>query len=70
MGWASGSDIARDMIESIQKNVKNTKIKRALYKDLIDTLVSSDWDTQDDVLDFDPDFDNVLYEKYPDWRPE
>lgn len=70
MGWASGSDIARDMIESIQKNVKNTKIKRALYKDLIDTLVSSDWDTQQDVLDFDPDFDNVLYEKYPNWRPE
>ncbi len=70
MGGATGSDIARDMIESIQKNVKNTKIKRALYKDLIDTLVSSDWDTQQDVLDFDPDFDNVLYEKYPNWRPQ
>jgi hypothetical protein len=65
MGWASGSDIAIDMIESISKNVNDIETKRAIYRDLISTLSGNDWDTKYEAAGYDSDFDEVLEEMYP-----
>ena len=67
MGWASGSEVARDMIESLQKYVEVDKVRRWIYCDLIDSLTSMDWDTVDEALGIDPEFDNAVREKFPHW---
>lgn len=60
MGWASGSEIVCALVESIHKHVKDAKIRKRLYADLIAVFESHDWDTQDEAVGIDPMFDKLL----------
>jgi len=42
MGWASGSDVAYQMIKSLKKNVKDDKTREKVYSDLITVLEDHD----------------------------
>jgi hypothetical protein len=60
MGWASGSEIARPVIEAIRKEVASVPARRRLYKALIDALASQDWDTLDEAYGIDPVCDKII----------
>ncbi len=60
MGWSSGSEVAQDMVKAINRHVPDAKTKRKLYRALIDTLESQDWDTQDEACGEDPIFDALI----------
>jgi len=67
MGWASGSDIAREMIIAIKHLVPSHGTRSALYLNLIEALEGHDWDTQDEAMGIDPLFDKAMYFIHPDW---
>ena len=64
MGWASGTEVARQMIEAIKRNVTDRKAKRNLYVSLLDALESQDWDTLEEAEGIDPDFDKIVQKRY------
>lgn len=70
MGWCGGSNIANSLILSVRKNFPDATSdqKRAFFRDLIETLEQDDWDTQDESIGLDADFDEVMYGMYPDWE--
>jgi len=68
MGWASGSDVACNMIRAIRDNVQDSMTRSILYQVLLDTLEAHDWDTVDEGLGIDTEFDNVVFKTHPDWR--
>lgn len=65
MGWASGSDLARVVIDNFPVRV-NQKDKRSFFKAFIEEMEMHDWDTEDEVFGLDEDFDAVLRELNPD----
>ncbi len=60
MGWCGGADVAREMVEAINQHVPDVKIKRKLYRALIEALESNDWDTQNEAMGIDPIFDKLI----------
>lgn len=68
MGWARGSDIATDMVDAIAHSNIPIDDARKLYKRLIHSLESNDWDTQDEAMGIDPVFDEVMRDIHPDWE--
>lgn len=70
MGWASGSDIACDMIRAIRDNVQSHGTKSVLYLTLLDTLEAQDWDTVDEAMGIDPLFDKAVYTRHPNWSED
>jgi len=61
MGWASGSDLLRDVILSTQKAVPK-KYRKELYKLYIDHFESHDCDTVCECRGLDHEFDKALDE--------
>ncbi len=60
MGWASGSDIAVEIVKAVKENVPDKKARKRIYIAVKDALESHDWDTQDEAMGIDPLFDEVL----------
>lgn len=60
MGWSAGSGIAQPIIEAIRDNVPIAKARKRIYKVLLHSFESADWDTQDEAMGIDPVFDEVL----------
>lgn len=65
MGWASGTELMCDVISAVQDCVP-VGSRKVLYGRLIDAFEKADWDTQDECLGQDPEFDAALKERYPD----
>lgn len=65
MGWSGGSEVARKMIHSIRENVDEIPARRALYRELIESLTDEDWDCINEARDIDEDFDEIS-EEYDD----
>lgn len=63
MGWASGSDVAYNMIKAIQENVPDDDIRRVLYETLIDSLEDQDCDTLCECVGIDPVYDEFFDEE-------
>lgn len=59
MGWSSGSELAQQLIEAIQGEVEDKASRRRIYKRMITALESFDWDTQEEALGIDPEFDKA-----------
>ena len=68
MGWSGGSTVMNDIIDVVQKEIKDQGLKQRLFKGIIEALEGADWDTHDECLDQDIAFDAALAELYPDWR--
>lgn len=66
MGWASGSRMMSEIIESIMENVSDEAEREDLYSDLIGIFEDFDCDTLHECLEIDEVFDDVYREKYPE----
>jgi hypothetical protein len=60
MGWASGTDLVRDVAEAIKKHVPDTKTKKKLYTALVEAARNHDWDCEDEATGIDPVLDRAL----------
>jgi hypothetical protein len=65
MGWASGSYVAIELIESFKRHIKDKDLRKKLYKDMILALEGNDWDTQDQATGYDTVYDELLAILYP-----
>ena len=65
MGWASGSHLIEQIIESAKINFRSED-REDFYSDLLDAFEGQDWDNHDEVVGLDPAFDRVLKERYPE----
>lgn len=74
MGWASGSIIASELIESLSETVDDEYARREFYAKMIEIFEDHDCDTLDECLDIDPAFDKVYNENHvnftDDWSDE
>lgn len=66
MGWSSGSELAESIINTINANVKDDKVKETLYRNLINQFEDHDCDTMCECLGVDPIYDKVFNEMYPE----
>jgi hypothetical protein len=41
--------------------------RKILYREVIPEFEDYDWDTQDECLEMDQAFDEVMWELHPDW---
>ena len=60
MGFSGGASIAEAVIKAAQTNVPDVAARKAVYAALIAALEDADWDTQCEVRDIDPAFDETL----------
>jgi hypothetical protein len=67
MGWGSGSEIARGMMEVIEALTIADGQKIAIYTGMIKVLRNSDWDTEDDVTLESRCFDRALFLTDPEY---
>ncbi len=70
MGWASGSQVAIDIINGIAVQLLEDGLKRGVFADVLDALEAADWDTVDEAMGIDPMFDEVVRDKHPGWFDE
>lgn len=66
MGWASGSRMMSEIIESVMENVSDEAEREDLYSDLIGIFEDFDCDTLHECLEIDEAFDEAYREKYPE----
>lgn len=67
MGWSSATGIMDEIIKAVKKNVPDVNTRKKIYKPIVLALESEDWDTQDECLDQDLAFDEVMRELHPNW---
>jgi hypothetical protein len=60
MGWAAGSDVAREVVKAIVEADLPVQKRRPIYRALIRALEECDWDTQPEARGLDPVFDDLL----------
>lgn len=70
MGWASGTYVARDIIEGLQNEVYDYDVRIQIYIEVIKALESNDWDTQDEAMGLDEAFDEAMKKLHPKWWKE
>lgn len=59
MGWASGSELARPIIQAVKDNVTDNEARRRIYVALLNAFRDADWDTIDEAMGIDHAFDEV-----------
>jgi hypothetical protein len=67
MGWGGGTQIAGDMIRSIEGKIPLQHTRVAIYKDLIATLENADCDNLGECIGISDAFDAALKEHDPGW---
>lgn len=67
MGWASGSALFSDLIDSLIEADVSDEQRKIVYDLMYDAFRDMDWDTVDESMEKDPVFDKVVREKEPDW---
>ena len=70
MGWASGSRIFSEIIAAVKPHVADKDARKSIYRPIIEAFENDDWDTQDECLDEDEAYDEVMREIHPDWFDE
>lgn len=65
MGWGNGCYVAEELACSIKKHVKDRKLRKTLYAEVVRILESHDWDTRLDALGVDKDWDAILKGEEP-----
>jgi hypothetical protein len=68
MGWASGTCIMEGVIAGALDGMPNDiESRKRFYRQVIPVFEGYDWDTQDECLEMDQAFDEVMWELHPDW---
>lgn len=65
MSWSSGSEVAREIIVVVKKNVKDDKVRTKIYEKLIDIFEDQDCDTMYECIGVDKVYDRLYNELYP-----
>jgi hypothetical protein len=65
MGWASGSGLFSNLIETLKDNVKEHETRKIIYEEFIALFEDADCDTLDECVGIDTAFDEVWEELYP-----
>ena len=66
MGWASGSELATNLIKVIKSNVKDEKARLVIYFHLINQFENHDCDTMCECIGIDKAYDIVYNDMYPE----
>lgn len=64
MGWATGSAILSDIVDSLKTHLDDVEIRQAVYVELIQLFEAYDCDTMDEVEDV--EFAKLVKEHYAD----
>lgn len=64
MGWASGSTLMNRIITVIQENVGDPDKRYYIYEGIVDAMQDADWDTLDECLGKDPEYDRLYQQMY------
>lgn len=67
MGWASGSRLMSDLIDSVKRNVDDFESRVGLYLEMIKNFADADCDTLDECLGEDEAFDEAFRRVFPDF---
>lgn len=72
MGWASGSRLASELIESFSEIIDDDDLRKQIYASMIESFEKFDCDTLDECCGFDPAFDEAWDEYTSDevWDEE
>lgn len=62
MGWGSGSSLFSEIIRAVQPRVADEKLRKEIYKPIIEAFRDDDWDTYDECIGDDPAYDDALRE--------
>lgn len=62
MGWASGSSVMNEIIDSLVSEVPDPEVRKRVYKPVITALRNADWDTLDESMFRDEAFDAAARE--------
>ncbi len=62
MGWASGSELASEIVKAIKVEIPDAKRRKRIYKKIITAFENADCDTLDECEGEDPAFDAALKE--------
>ena len=65
MGWASGAELAGDLIAVIKKVVEDKETRETIYYHLIDKFESHDCDNMCECVGIDKAYDKVYYTIHP-----
>ncbi len=65
MGWSGGSRLFHELIYVVRKNVQDDEARREIYEHMIDTFMDADWDTLDECLGEDDEYDAIYNSLYP-----
>jgi hypothetical protein len=69
MGWAGGSDVMTSIIHGAKKRFPHDpEIRRDIYEITIWALDGHDWDTHDECMGQDIEFDKALEKLRPERR--
>ncbi len=55
------------MIKAIKPNVQDKTVRKEIYRPIIIALENADWDTQDECLDEDEAYDELIKDMHPGW---
>ena len=66
MGWAGGSRLMSDLIESVKNNVDNFESRVDLYPEMIKNFEDADCDTLDECLGEDEAFGEAWNRSFPE----
>lgn len=66
MGWASGSRLMSDLIDSVRDNVESFQSRVELYIEMIHNFQDADCDTLDECLGRDVAFDEAWNICFPE----
>ena len=68
MGWASGSRVMEGIIDALLDALPyNKEARKKIYLKIIKTLEDEDWDTQDECMEIDDAFDEVMKELHSEF---
>jgi hypothetical protein len=70
MGWASGSELMRGLIEIAQEMIPDDDQRIIFYEKTIKLLQEHDWDTLDEPLGEDDAYDEVYESLFTDKEEE
>lgn len=67
MGWGSGSELMRDVIEAVKSVIGDAETRKQLYVPIIKAFEGQDCDTLQDCTGDDPAYDAALEQTDPTW---
>jgi hypothetical protein len=66
MGWGSGSSLFNDLIDALNDADCDDAQRYAIYSKMVDAFTDHDWDTLDECVGKDDQYDKVFREIYPE----